>query len=153
MTPLPFEIDISHQTKDWPDCDLLVRKAIASVWSVLTVPRAGELSVALSDDAQVRALNRDYRQKDKSTNVLSFPVAEPTPLLGDIVLALETVQREAKEKSISFEDHLTHLVIHGFLHLQGYDHEMEDEAQVMEALEIRALAILAIDNPYKTDEF
>jgi len=153
MTPLPFDIDISAQTEDWPDCDLLARKAITSVWNVLTVPRAGELSIALSNDEQVRALNRDYRHIDKSTNVLSFRVAEPAPLLGDIVLALETVQREAKEKSISFEDHLTHLLIHGFLHLQGYNHENKDEAETMEALEIRALAALMIDNPYKTDEF
>jgi len=153
MTPLPFEIDISHQTQDWPDCDLLVQKAITSVWNVLTVPRAGELSVALSNNEQVQALNRDYRGKDKPTNVLSFPVAVPAPLLGDIVLALETVQREAKEKSISFEDHLSHLVIHGFLHLQGYDHEKDDDAKIMEDLEIRALSVLAIDNPYETDEF
>ena len=69
------------------------------------------------------------------------------------VLALETVQREAKEKSISFEDHLTHLIIHGFLHLQGYDHEKDDDAKIMEDLEIRALSALAIDNPYETDEF
>tara|TARA_R110002020_G_scaffold317644_1_gene533270 strand:+ start:201 stop:662 length:462 start_codon:yes stop_codon:yes gene_type:complete len=153
MTPIPFEIDISHQSSDWPDCDLLVQKAITSAWNVLTIPRAGELSVALSNDEQVQALNRDYRNNDKPTNVLSFPVAEPAPLLGDIVLALETVQREANEKAISFEDHLTHLLIHGFLHLQGYDHENEDEAEIMEALEIRALSALAIDNPYKTDEF
>jgi len=153
MTPLPFEIDISHQTQDWPDCDLLVHKAVMSVWNVLTVPRAGELSVALSNDKQVQALNRDYRNKDKPTNVLSFPVAEPAPLLGDIVLALETVQREATEKSISFEDHLTHLVIHGFLHLQGYDHEKDEDAEIMEAVEISALNELAIDNPYETDDF
>lgn len=124
-----------------------------SVWNVLTVPRAGELSVALSNDKQVQALNRDYRNKDKPTNVLSFPVAEPAPLLGDIVLALETVQREATEKSISFEDHLTHLVIHGFLHLQGYDHEKDEDAEIMEAVEISALNELAIDNPYETDDF
>ncbi len=153
MTPIPFEIDIFRQSGDWPECKLLVHKAVASVWSQLTVPRAGELSVALSDDAYVQTLNRDYRHKDTPTNVLSFPVAESAPLLGDIVLALETVQREAKEKSISFEDHLTHLIIHGFLHLQGYDHEKDDDAKIMEDLEIRALSALAIDNPYETDEF
>lgn len=153
MAPIPFDIDISAQAEGWPNCDLLVQIAVQAAWNVLTTPRAGELSVALSNDEQVRALNRDYRHIDKSTNVLSFPVAAPAPLLGDIVLALETVQREAKEKSISFEDHLTHLLIHGFLHLQGYDHEIEAEAETMEALEIRALAALVIDNPYETDEF
>lgn len=153
MTPIPFEIDISRHAGDWPDCDLLVQKAVAAVWNVLTVPRAGELSVALSNDEKVQALNREFRKNDKPTNVLSFPVAEPTPLLGDIVLALETVQREAHEKAISFEDHLTHLLIHGFLHLQGYDHENDEDAETMEALEIQALSALAIDNPYKTDEF
>ena len=81
--------------------------------------------------------------------MLSFPDNGPAPLLGDIVLAFETIQREASEKSVAFQDHLSHLIMHGFLHLQGYDHETEAEAAEMEALEIKALAALNIDNPYE----
>ena len=94
-------------------------------------------------------MNREYRHKDKPTNVLSFPDEGPAPLLGDIVLALETVQREAAEKSVQLEHHVTHLIIHGFLHLQGYDHQTEETAAEMESLEITALAALNIDNPYE----
>ena len=104
----------------------------------------------LSDDAQVRILNRTYRQKDTPTNVLSFP--QTGPLLGDIVLARETLLREAAEKHVSLEAHLTHLIIHGWLHLQGFDHQTEAEAQEMEAVEIAALRTLGIDNPYQVSD-
>ena len=111
------------------------------------------LTILLSNDAEVQALNKQYRGKDKPTNVLSFPdgdVGEDGVLqLGDMVLAYETVAREAVEQSKSFEAHLTHLVIHGVLHLLGYDHEEDVEAEAMEALEIALLARMGIANPYQ----
>lgn len=140
-------IDIAVQSEGWPDCTELAARAVKAVSAQLHEPRQGELSVVLSDDANVQTLNRDYRDKDKPTNVLSFP--QSAPLLGDIVLARETLQREAQEKDVPFETHLTHLIIHGWLHLQGFDHETETEAAEMEAIEIAALATLGIDNPYQ----
>lgn len=148
MTPLPFEIDIAIQSERWGDHETLIHQAIKAGVSVLSAPRLGELSVVLSDDAQVKGLNRDYRGKDKSTNVLSFPISPPAPMLGDIVLAFETLEVEARQKSVSFAAHMTHLLIHGFLHLQGYDHENDKDAEEMEALEITALNALNIANPY-----
>lgn len=148
MIAFSFNIDIAQQSDLWPDCEALIKRAIGAAISVLDDTRLGELSVALSDDEKVQMLNRDYRNKDKPTNVLSFPIAAPAPLLGDIVLAFETVEREAKAKNISFDNHMTHLLIHGFLHLQGYDHQTDEEATNMEALEIKALTGLNIDNPY-----
>ena len=146
---LPLDIDIAVQSDLWADHEALIRSAIEAALAVLDTPRLGELSIALSDDAQIKALNRDYRNKDKATNVLSFPIAPPAPLLGDIVLAHETLCREAEEKKVAFDTHMSHLLIHGFLHLQGYDHENDKEAAIMEALEVKALARLNIDNPYE----
>lgn len=143
-------IDILVQAGEWGDQDARLRAAVQAVANIHTAARTGELSIVLSDDAQVRALNRDYRNKDKPTNVLSFP--QPDPMLGDIILARETVLREAAGKSISVEHHLTHLVIHGWLHLQGFDHQTDAEAADMEALEIAALRTLGIDNPYAVDD-
>lgn len=148
---MTYPIDISVQSEGWPESEVLITRAVAAITALLEGPREGELSVVLTDDTQIRGLNREYRGKDKPTNVLSFPVPPPAPLLGDIVLARETLLREAEEKSVSFEHHLTHLVIHGWLHLQGFDHQTEDEAQEMEALEIAALSTLGIDNPYRLD--
>lgn len=148
MTAVTFNIDVAKQSALWPDCDALIERAIGSAVAVLDAPRLAELSIALSDDKHIQTLNRAYREKDKPTNVLSFPIAPPAPLLGDIVLAYETLDREAKDKAIRFEDHLAHLLIHGFLHLQGYDHQNEADASEMEGLEIKALARLNIDNPY-----
>jgi len=111
----------------------------------------GELSLACVDDAAIQTLNRDYRGKDKPTNVLSFPI-EGGPLLGDIVLAYETTKMEAAAQGKSFDHHLTHLIIHGFLHLLGYDHMDNKSAAIMESLEIAALSQLGIDNPYELTE-
>lgn len=148
MTAFPFDIDIAVQSKAWGEHDALIEQAIKAGVSVMTAPRLAELSIVLSDNAQVKILNRDYRGKNKPTNVLSFPISPPAPMLGDIVLAYETVETEAEEKGISFEAHMSHLLIHGFLHLQGYDHENERDAAQMEALEIKALSTLNIANPY-----
>ena len=111
-----------------------------------------EVSVVLTDDAEQRELNRQWRGIDKSTNVLSFPQIEPfapiSGLLGDITMARETLEREAAELGVSFEAHFTHLVVHGFLHLVGYDHIEDGDAEEMEALETEILASLGIADPY-----
>jgi len=120
------------------------------------------VSIKLSDNAEVHALNREWRDKDKPTNVLSFPMLDdeeldallngtydtPEIMLGDIILAHETCATEAKEKEIPIAHHATHLVIHGMLHLLGHDHIEDDEAEVMEALEVKALASMGLHKPY-----
>lgn len=107
-----------------------------------------EVSVVLSNDKEVQALNKTFRHKDKPTNVLSFP-SDLVEELGDIILAYETVMKEATESHIPLLNHTRHLIIHGFLHLLGYDHEEEKEAEKMEAMEIKILKSLNIKNPYE----
>jgi probable rRNA maturation factor len=111
-----------------------------------------ELSIVLMDDASQQELNKQWRGMDKPTNVLSFPQIEPFApvlgILGDITLARETLEREAEELGVSFNDHFTHLVVHGFLHILGYDHIDENEALVMEGLETQILATLGVSDPY-----
>ncbi|MEN3792760.1 rRNA maturation RNase YbeY [Fulvimarina sp. MAC3] len=113
-----------------------------------------ELSVTLSDDETVREINREWREKDKPTNVLSFPMVElepgdrPGPLVGDLILAFETCEREALSEAKPFVNHARHLLVHGFLHCLGYDHIEDDEAEEMEALETSILAGFGIPDPY-----
>lgn len=132
----------------------LVERVAAAVAArpELVVPDGAELSLLLTDDAHVRVLNRTWRDQDKPTNVLSFPAAdedeEPGPLLGDIAVAHETTAREAAEEGKSFDHHFAHLLVHGLLHLFGYDHESDAEAEEMEALEVDILAGLGIPDPY-----
>jgi probable rRNA maturation factor len=153
---------------DWQAlAERAVRSAVASsdraalAGSALVV----EVSVKLTDDDEVKALNAAYRGKDKPTNVLSFPMIEPElldeiaradggeVLLGDIVLAHGVCAAEAAEKDVAVETHATHLVVHGTLHLLGYDHETgDDEAEAMEAVERAALASLGIPDPYAVTE-
>lgn len=120
--------------------------------SKATVGGIAELSIVLTDDAEQMGLNRDWRGVDAPTNVLSFPQIEPfSPvigILGDITLARQTLEREAAELGKSFADHFTHLVVHGFLHILGYDHVEESDALVMEGLETQILASLGIADPY-----
>ena len=113
-----------------------------------------ELSLVFTNDADIREINGKWRHIDKPTNVLSFPAfalqpgQEPGEILGDIVIARETVEREAAEEDKSFDDHLSHLVVHGLLHLMGYDHQNDEEAEQMETLERKILASLGISDPY-----
>lgn len=113
-----------------------------------------ELSLVFTNDADIREINAKWRHIDKPTNVLSFPAfalqpgQEPGEILGDIVIARETVEREAAEEDKSFDDHLSHLVVHGLLHLMGYDHQNDDEAEQMETLERKILTSLGISDPY-----
>ncbi len=149
------DIDIQVQSPLWnaePGADETVRAAITA--AAEAVPAAGEMSVALTDDDAVRALNRDWRGIDKPTNVLSFPAstskAKGIPaLLGDVIVAYETLAREAAEEKKPILHHLAHLVVHGYLHLLGYDHQTDSEAEAMETLERNILARLNIADPYR----
>ncbi len=144
MTP---DIDIAHQSDLWPSIDALIKTAAQA--TLTASDAAGELSIVLADDAFIQALNKQYRDKDKPTNVLSFPQDDPG-LLGDVILAYETVAAEAEAQNKSLKDHVTHLIVHGILHLIGHDHEEDGEAETMEALEIAVLSNLGIKNPYET---
>jgi probable rRNA maturation factor len=154
---LPLEIDLAVEAGTWPDeAELyrLVECAVTATFAETGTKGASELSVVFSDDAHIRTLNAGWRGKDKPTNVLSFPAFPPfgegpmPPMLGDIVLAAETVARESGLENKPLEHHITHLVIHGLLHLLGHDHETDAEAEEMEGLERAALARLAIPDPY-----
>lgn len=148
-------IDVSREDEAWPAIEPLVEDVIARALAFTGLAHAegAELSVVLTDDAGIRSVNGAWRGKDKPTNVLSFPAVPPkdiatAPLLGDIILARETIEAEAAEAGRRFEDHLSHLVVHGLLHIFGYDHETEAEAQTMETLETRILGELGIADPY-----
>jgi probable rRNA maturation factor len=157
--PLSLDIDVVHDGGDWEmvaGAEALVRGAAAAVAGELGLGRT-EVCVALSDDAQVAQLNGSYRGKPAPTNVLSFPAGPSVPVgdddpqfLGDVVLASETLQREAAELGLPLEHHMQHLVVHGLLHLLGYDHGTDQEAQAMESLEVRILQRLGIADPYAT---
>ncbi|MEN0041914.1 MAG: rRNA maturation RNase YbeY [Pseudomonadota bacterium] len=149
--------DCAIESGDWADqaaLETLIDRALEASAPQMDgqLPADAEVSFLLTDDDAVRVLNRDWRGKDKPTNVLSFAANEGdgpvTPLLGDIVIARETVAREAEEQGKTFDDHFTHLIIHGLLHLIGHDHEDGGEADAMEALERRILADLGIADPY-----
>lgn len=151
----PLSIAFAVNAEGWPEnleavAETAIREALKQ--SEAEVTGVTEVSVVLTDDAEQRELNRQWRGFDKSTNVLSFPQIEPfapvSGLLGDITLARETLEKEAEEMGISFEAHFTHLVVHGFLHLLGYDHIEEEDAEEMEGLETDILATLGIADPY-----
>lgn len=155
-----MEIDVAVEAGGWAGEEALRAVALAAAGAVFAeigqeAPDDVELSLLFTDDAHVRVLNRDWRGKDKPTNVLSFPAFEVAPgdpvppMLGDIALAFETVQAEAGLEQKPFDHHLTHLIVHGLLHLLGHDHEDDEEAEAMEALERAALARLAIPDPYR----
>lgn len=182
MTASPAErldISFSLESGDWEtaaaDVERLTDAAARAAFEAAEKPEIlggdtpVEMSLVLADDALVQTLNRDYRDKDKPTNVLSFALLDDLDdtdestddvlardegmpiLIGDVILAFETVQREALEQGKSFEDHLTHLVIHGVLHLLGYDHQSDPDADRMERLETSILARLGIADPYSAN--
>ncbi|NGP16841.1 rRNA maturation RNase YbeY [Devosia aurantiaca] len=151
----PLEVAVIRNVDGWPEhFDALAEKAVfaALAGSKARLKGAAEISVLLTDDEEQRELNRQWRGKDSATNVLSFPQIEPfgpvMGLLGDITMARETLEREAADLGKSLDDHFTHLMVHGFLHILGYDHLDDAEALQMEGLETQILAGLGIDDPY-----
>lgn len=144
---LTLEVDFVAGSPLWRGHEDVLGRALAA--AATYEGKAGTVSVLLGDDASVAALNREFRGKDKPTNVLSFPAPPLDPsFLGDIALAAETIVEEANFQGKRFEHHAAHLVVHGFLHLLGYDHEQPDEAEKMEARERAILVSLGIDDPY-----
>jgi len=167
--PMPDRSSINHNCHvlidetSWNssgiEWDIRIAQLSQLVLSEFEWDRPVEVTVKLTNDAEVRNLNRQFRHKDKPTNVLSFPAmtnediqhlpADFPRILGDIALAFETITREAIEQEKSLDHHVSHLIVHGLLHLLGYDHETDLEAEEMEALEIDILSKQSISNPYK----
>jgi probable rRNA maturation factor len=161
-------VEVLVQSPRWkarPRAAALLRRAIRTAARAVSTGGA-ELAIVLTDDSAIRALNRLWRRRDAPTNVLSFPAAKtavprprgtgarrraPPRLLGDIVIAYETVAQEAAAARKPFDHHLVHLAVHGFLHLLGHDHENEREAETMERLEIAIMARLGVPDPYASD--
>ncbi len=155
--PGRLDLELGIVVEDWrhavSDVDAIVRNAVCFAWAAAGSEHDAELSVVLNDDCAVRRLNMEHRGRDRSTNVLSFPMGEPMGPddllhLGDIVLAFETVTKEAMRDGKSMEAHLSHLVVHGLLHLLGHDHAAEAEAAEMEGAEISILSELGYSDPY-----
>ena len=150
-------IDVLVQSPRWkkqPRAAAIVRKAIQAA-AKATSTRLPELAIVLTDDSAIQALNRDWRGFDKPTNVLSFPAPKRRAgsrqdgnSLGDVIIAFQTVAREAAGEGKPFKHHLAHLAVHGFLHLLGHDHETDREARTMERLEVKILAGLRVPDPY-----
>jgi probable rRNA maturation factor len=158
-----LSVDVLVQSPKWKDhrgAAAAVRKAINAAADEVSSPN-GEVAVLLTNDAAIRKLNKKWRKIDKPTNVLSFPALraegarnpdDPPPMLGDIAIAYETTRREADDEGKPFDHHLSHLAVHGFLHLIGYDHETDTDAEEMENLERQILAQLGIPDPYADRE-
>lgn len=156
-----LSIDVVVESPLWerePGAEAVVRQALAEAAAALSTKPA-ELAIVLTDDSAIRTLNREWRSIDRPTNVLSFPMqglpptsggltGGPPVLLGDIVIAYETTAEEARAESKPFRDHLAHLAVHGFLHLLGYDHDSDSDAEAMEGIERSILARLDIPDPY-----
>ena len=157
---LQVDIEQPWPAAEWEELAERAAAAVSRAAPELANPRLSA-SLLFTSDEEVHTLNREWRQRDKPTNVLSFPMLErsdllalapdgPPELLGDIALAYETCAREATEKGISVQAHTAHLIVHGLLHLAGYDHELgEEHAEAMEALEVKALALIGVADPYE----
>ncbi len=156
--PMTEVLAVAECWQTEPGAEAVIHRAIAAAAEIAEADVGeAELAVMLTDDAGIRTLNSNWRGIDKPTNVLSFPALQPTGaggpddaprMLGDIAIAYETTRREADDEQKPFDHHLSHLAVHGFLHLIGYDHEKDDEAEAMEAIEQEILAQLGIPNPY-----
>jgi probable rRNA maturation factor len=160
--PVTEVLVVADRWQAEPDAEAVILRAIATAAETANAgPHTGfaeaELAVMLTDDAGIRTLNNNWRGIDKPTNVLSFPALPPTGssgpddaprMLGDIAIAYETTRKEADDEQKPFDHHLSHLAVHGFLHLIGYDHENDDDAEAMETLEQEILAQLGIPDPY-----
>ncbi len=150
-------VDIDVQSPLWdaqPAAESAVRAAIAAAAALST--SGGEVSILLTDDSAVRELNREWRGIDKATNVLSFPAPEilskgAAGILGDIVIAYETLARESADEDRDFLHHLTHLTVHGYLHLVGYDHQNDADAAAMESLESKIMTRMRLPDPWQHD--
>ncbi len=142
-----LEVDIVGQSELWRGHENGLAEALAA--AATHEGKSGAVALLLGDDASIANLNRQFRGKEGATNVLSFPPAGGEDgFLGDIVMAAETIAEEAQFQGKSFDAHAAHIVVHGFLHLLGYDHQTESEAEAMEARERAILATLGIDDPY-----
>ena len=156
--PIPEVLVVADCWQAEPDAEAVIHRAIAAASEFVSADIGeAELAVMLTDDAGIRTLNRNWLGTDKPTNVLSFPALQPSRargpddaprMLGDVAIAYETTRREADEEQKPFDHHLSHLAIHGFLHLIGYDHEKDQEAETMEDLERVILSRLGIPDPY-----
>jgi probable rRNA maturation factor len=153
--PKPCRIDVAIKSELWHEPAKIrsfIRRAIGQAAAALSTSGA-ELAIVLTDDSTIRTLNRNWRGVDAATNVLAFPTAnaggEP-PHVGDIVLAYETIAREARAQRKPFAHHVAHLAVHGFLHLVGYDHQRDEEADAMEQAECGILQRMAIPDPYRS---
>lgn len=148
-----ISIDLRIADEAWGEeasLEALASTAIEAARAELSLTRGGEVAILLTDDAEMRALNSAWRGMDKPTDVLSFPADEADPgFIGDIALGLGTCLADAERLERPFAAHVSHLFIHGFLHLLGYDHETGPDAEEMEALEIKALASLGVPDPYE----
>ena len=140
-----MQVYVNVENRQWKkykiDFEKIANAAVSAVY------KDSEVSITLVDDKQIHKLNKQYRGIDKPTNVLSFELGDKV-LLGDIFISLDTVKREAKDAGISVEEHTAHMIVHGVLHLQGYDHIKDKEAKLMESKEIRILKKLGYKNPY-----
>lgn len=156
---MSLTIETSVECAEWSVLAPIDAWALATLQTAVdecdeVLSEGAEVSLLFADDSRIRELNRQFRGQDKPTNVLSFPGPEPLEtahFLGDIALAFQTVAREAQEQGKTLEQHSRHMIVHGFLHLLGYDHIDEDDAETMEALEIRILNRLGVPNPYHED--
>lgn len=150
----PIDVVITQECAEWPNgSDTITQEAVLRALHGGGYHEETEVSIVLADNAFVQVLNKNYRGKDKPTNVLSFPQDDDLMgSLGDIIFAFETVKAEAAEQNKNFNNHLAHLAVHGTLHLLGYDHMDAAEAEEMEALEIKILSGMNIPNPYELDD-
>ncbi|WP_018148524.1 rRNA maturation RNase YbeY [Henriciella marina] len=151
---MSIELDLRVEAAGWTEeigeAEAVCQRALNAAFAITGIE--GEVALLLTDDEEMHALNRDWRNKDKPTDVLSFPADEmDAPFLGDIAIGLGVSRGDAATRGLKLTEHLSHLVIHGYLHLLGYDHIIEEEAHKMEALEIQALASLGIGDPYGRD--